>query len=194
MAVQQDATTPVPDQAKVEEFVGKAIGDFSGAMTTVLCALGDRLGLFKELAAGPANSDELARRAGIDPRYALEWLRAMAAAGYIAYDRDSAKYSLPPEHAPVLAEEGGPMFFGGTFAMLPGVMVVFDQLADRFRAGGGVRQDQYGDAWWDGMQRFTHAGARMAARDAGPEGQARGRREMRRRRVRCGTGLDQARS
>jgi SAM-dependent methyltransferase len=156
MAVQQDATTPVPDQAKVEEFVGKAIGDFSGAMTTVLCALGDRLGLFKELAAGPANSDELARRAGIDPRYALEWLRAMAAAGYIAYDRDSAKYSLPPEHAPVLAEEGGPMFFGGTFAMLPGVMVVFDQLADRFRAGGGVRQDQYGDAWWDGMQRFTN--------------------------------------
>jgi 2-polyprenyl-3-methyl-5-hydroxy-6-metoxy-1,4-benzoquinol methylase len=40
--------------------------------------------------------------------------------------------------------------------MLPGAMVVFDQLVDRFRNGGGVGQDQYTDAWWDGMQRFTN--------------------------------------
>jgi 2-polyprenyl-3-methyl-5-hydroxy-6-metoxy-1,4-benzoquinol methylase len=155
MTAQQDVNTPVVDEAKVEEFVGKAIGDFSGAMTTLLCAIGDRLDLFKKLAEGPATSEALAAGAGIDPRYALEWLRAMASAGYIAHDRESGQYSLPPEHVPVLAEEAGPMFMCGGFSMLPGAMGVFDQLVERFRAGGGVSQDQYGASWWEGMQRFS---------------------------------------
>ena len=48
------------DQAKVEAFVGKCLGDFSGTMSTLLAALGDRLGLFKDLAeGGPATSAEL---------------------------------------------------------------------------------------------------------------------------------------
>ena len=63
------------DQAKAEAFVGRVFGDTSAAMTTIMAAIGDRHGLFKELAAsGPATSAELAARAGIDERYAREWL------------------------------------------------------------------------------------------------------------------------
>src|SRR5262249_22933756 len=67
-----------------EAFAGRVFADTVGLMTTAMSSIGDRLGLFKELAArGPATSVELAERAGIDARYAREWLNAMASAGYL---------------------------------------------------------------------------------------------------------------
>ena len=70
---------PALDQAKMEAFVHKVFGDTSAALTTTLAALGDRLGLFKDLAAnGPATSVELATRTGMHERYAREWLGGMA--------------------------------------------------------------------------------------------------------------------
>ena len=66
---------PALDQTKMEAFVHKVLGDTSATMITILAVLGDRLGLFKDLAAhGPATSSELAIRTGINERYAREWL------------------------------------------------------------------------------------------------------------------------
>jgi hypothetical protein len=62
---------------------------------------------------GPATSAELAARAEVHERYAREWLGAMASAGYVEYDPASRRFTLPAEHTPVLAQEGGPYFFGG---------------------------------------------------------------------------------
>jgi len=63
------------DAARQEEFVGKVVGQISGTMTTLLGAVGDRLGLFKNLAAeGPATSAELASRTNLNERYLREWL------------------------------------------------------------------------------------------------------------------------
>src|SRR5919108_127355 len=154
MAVQESA--PQIDEAKVEAFMGKVIGDYSGAMMSMYCALGDRLGLFKSLAESPGTSKQLAERTGVNERYALEWLRGMSAAGYIEHDRSSDSYSLPPEHALALAQEGSPVFFGGGFQMLPAMGVVFDQVSERFREGGGVAQDDYPDYFWAGLERFTN--------------------------------------
>jgi SAM-dependent methyltransferase len=144
------------DQAKTEAFVGKVLSDTSATLTTILASIGDRLGLFKDLAAnGSATSDELARRTGINERYAREWLGGMAAAGYLVYDRTTGRFTLPPEHAPALAEEGGQFFFGGPYQMIPPLLGVFDQVAEAFRKGGGVAQSAYDTNWWDGMERFT---------------------------------------
>jgi SAM-dependent methyltransferase len=144
------------DEAKVEQFMEKVVGDYSATMATGLAALGDRLGLWKALdQGGPATGAELGQRAGVNERYALEWMRGMAAAGYLTHDRASGRFALPPEHAPVLAQEGGPMFFGGGQQMIPALFGVFDQLAERFRVGGGVAQDAYSDQFWEGMERFT---------------------------------------
>ena len=88
-------STPPPavDDAKLEAFMGKLMGDLGGMMATMMAAIGDRLGLFKDLALkGPATSRELAERTGIDGRYALEWLRAMASAGYLEYDPGSERF------------------------------------------------------------------------------------------------------
>ena len=145
------------DQAKMETFVGKVLGDTSAALTTTLAVIGDRLGLFKALAAhGPATSGELATRTHTHERYAREWLGGMATAGYLEYDSASHRFTLPPEHAPALAQEGGPVFFGGVYQMMTGMSGVLDQLTAAFRAGGGVPQSAYAADMWDGLERFTN--------------------------------------
>src|SRR5206468_7285430 len=98
------------DQAKTEAFLGKVLSDTSGLTTTIMASIGDRLGLFKQLAHGPATSAQLATRAAINERYAREWLGAMASAGYVEYDPASERFTLPAEHMPVLAQEHGPIF------------------------------------------------------------------------------------
>lgn len=148
-------TTADIDQAKRKAFVRRTLGDTSGTMATVLAVLGDRLGLFKDLAAsGPATSDQLASRTGIAKRYAREWLGGMAAAGYLEYEPATAVFTLPAEHIPVLAEEGGPYFLGGLYQMLPDWLAQLDGIASAFRDGGGVPQSAYGADTWNGMERF----------------------------------------
>jgi 2-polyprenyl-3-methyl-5-hydroxy-6-metoxy-1,4-benzoquinol methylase len=150
------AATQAIDEAAVEAFVGRALGDLGGAMTTLFCALGDRLGLLKALAAdGPLSSEDLAARLGLNERYVREWLRGMAAAGYVEFEPDSQRFSLPAEHAPVLAHETGPVFFGGVYQELVGSLAALARVADAFRAGGGTPQEAYPSDFWDGMERFT---------------------------------------
>jgi 2-polyprenyl-3-methyl-5-hydroxy-6-metoxy-1,4-benzoquinol methylase len=149
-------STETIDQERAEAFVGKAMGDLSATTTVVLCMLGDRLSLFKTLAEeGPATSDQLAQRAGIAERYAREWLAGLAAAGYLDYDPDTTAYTLPAEHTPVVAEEGGAVFFGGVYEIIDAAVAVLDQLAEAYRTGGGVPAEQYPRRLFHGIERFT---------------------------------------
>lgn len=144
------------DEQRAEAFVGKAMGDVSATVTVLLATIGDRLGLFTTLAEqGPATSEQFADRAGIAERYAREWLAAMAAAGYFDYDPETGTYTLPAEHQPVLADEGGPVFFGGNYQQLSGFVAVLDQIIEAFRTGGGVASDEYNEHFFVGFERFT---------------------------------------
>ena len=83
------------DQTISDRSARSASAPISGLNAT----LGDRLGLFKDLAAnGPATSGELAARTGIDKRYARAWLYALTSAGYLEYDPVNQSFTLPPEH------------------------------------------------------------------------------------------------
>ena len=150
MTVQQSI-----DQAKTEAFAGKVLTDVTSTVATVMASIGDRLGLFKNLASTPATSFELAKRAHIDEHYAREWLSEMASAGYLAYDPTSQRFTLPPEHVPVLAEEGGPFFLGGAHQMLMAEIGSFNQLIQAFRQGGGVPMEAYGPDLLEGQARFS---------------------------------------
>ena len=148
--------TTTIDEAKVEEFVGKMLTDMSGMTNSVLASIGDRLGLWKDLATnGPATSSELAVRTGINERYAREWLGGMASGGYLTFDPKTATFTLPAEHVPALADEGGALFFCGGLQMMFGTLGVYDQVVEKFRSGGGVHQREYPDDMWDGLERFT---------------------------------------
>ncbi len=146
-------TTPPLDEARLGAFMERALGDAAGFMATTLAALGDRLGLFEALDRhGPCTSAELAEHAGVDPRYALEWLRGMRACGYL--DAGGDRFALAPEHAQVLAVEGGPFFLGGAYEVTLGYLRPLDRLTEAFRSGGGVPQSAYPAETWEGMSRF----------------------------------------
>ena len=85
------------NESKMNSFLEKVFGDISGTYVSLMCCIGDRLDLFKKLeTSGPATSQELSRIAGINERYAKEWLSAMACAGYLEYNATSQLFRLPP--------------------------------------------------------------------------------------------------
>ena len=141
--------TSAINPARQEQFVQKVVEQISGTMTTLLAAVGDRLGLFKDLAEqGPATSVELASRTNLNERYLREWLGGMFAAGYLSYDDAQQRYALPAEHVPALATEPGPAFFGGVHQELIGAIQRYDQVTAAFRHGGGIRHaDLHPDVW-----------------------------------------------
>ena len=144
------------DENRAAEFTGRVLADSAAAATIVLAALGDRTGLFKDLAEhGPATSGELASRTGLSERYVREWLGGMFAAGYLSYDDAQQRYALPAEHVPTLATEPGPAFFGGVHQELIGAIQRYDQVAEAFRRGGGVRPADLHPDVWAGTSRFT---------------------------------------
>ncbi len=143
-------------QTRTEEFVRRALADAAAFTTVLMAGIGDKFGLFKGLSLhGPATSAALAKLTGIQERYAREWLGAMAAAGYLDYDPNTGKFSLPEAQVPVLAQEGGPMFFGALHGELLGIMPVVDRLLNAFSRGGGVPQEHYPLEVYDCMDRFT---------------------------------------
>ena len=115
-------STPAPqllDQAKLHDFVMKAIGEMGAAMNAALIIIGDKLGLYKAMAgAGAITSAELAAKTGTTERYVREWLAAQAAGGLVAYDAPSEKYTLPPEQAFALADETSPVFLPGAYYII----------------------------------------------------------------------------
>lgn len=148
-------STHTLDEAKLGAFMERALGDASGLMATVLAGLGDRLGLFRALVdSGPSSSEELAAAAEVDERYAREWARGMLAAGYLE-PADDGRFALSPEHAQVLAAEGGPAFLGGAYQLTFGYLHTLDRLTEAFRSGGGVPQSAYPVETWEGMRRFS---------------------------------------
>jgi 2-polyprenyl-3-methyl-5-hydroxy-6-metoxy-1,4-benzoquinol methylase len=146
---------PTIDEARVEEFVGKAVADVSGAMVTAFCALGDRLGLFKALAGQAATSEELAAATGLQERYVREWANGLVAAGYLTRDRSSGRYALPLEHIPVLADEGGLAFLGGLYQLVREMLGTLDLIERSFHDGGGISLADYRDEFWTGLERLT---------------------------------------
>ncbi len=97
---------PPSSQEAIAAFAGRVFMDWGGAHTVALAYIGDRLGVFRALAdAGPATSQDLADRTGLNERYLREWASALTAAEYIEYDPADQTFSFTPEKAPVLAEE-----------------------------------------------------------------------------------------
>ena len=84
--------------------------DMVGALELLTVYLGERLGLYRALAAeGPATSAELAARTGTAERYVREWLEHHAASGLLEVDDPAAgplarRYRLPAAYAAVLAD------------------------------------------------------------------------------------------
>jgi 2-polyprenyl-3-methyl-5-hydroxy-6-metoxy-1,4-benzoquinol methylase len=131
--------TAVIDQAKLESFVERALGDLSAGYGGVMVSLGMKLGLYKAMAnAGPVTAREVAARAGCTERYVREWLNAQVAGGYVGYHAISDTYELSPEQAMVLADEDSPVYLPHAWQVPASMWFDEDKTIEAFRTGKGV--------------------------------------------------------
>src|SRR5436190_21156845 len=106
--------------------------------------LGERLGLYRELAAGgPATSTELATRTGTAERYVREWLEQQAVAGLIDVEDASApaaerRYSMPPGHVEVLVDRDSLSFSAHKAIDIVRAGRRLPELVDAFRSGARI--------------------------------------------------------
>jgi len=128
------------DEAKLQSFIGKMLGDLGGAMSVPTVRLGLRLGLFDVLAQGACTAAELAARAGgLHARYVREWALAQAANGYVDYDPGTERFSLSPEQAMVFALPDSPVYLPGGFEIVAAMIEAEPRVEECFRRGTGVR-------------------------------------------------------
>src|ERR1700690_2834369 len=142
------------DEAKLHEFVGKMVGDMGGAMTAALMLIGDKLGLYNELAAGKQSSAELAQKTGTTERYVREWLAAQAAGGFVPYDAASGKKKLPPQQGLALADETSPVFLPGFFDIVAACVKDEAKITEAFKSGKGMGWHEHDHGLFAGTERF----------------------------------------
>lgn len=141
------------DPKKLRSFAKLVFGQLSGALVGAMIHLGDRLGLYKAMAgAGPLSAAELAAKTGLDERWLLEWLRGQGAAQVLTIHGED-RFELPPEGAPILAEENHPAFGMGFFQQLPAMMRIVGRLPESFRTGVGLPYDALGEEGAAGIER-----------------------------------------
>lgn len=152
-------STPQFNEAKLHEFMGKAVCDMGAAMHGVLILLGDRLGLYKAMAdSKPVTSAELASRTNTSERYVREWLNASAASGYVTYDAATKTYTLPPEQAMALAVENGPAFLPGAYEIVLSCFNDVGMIESAFKTGKGVGWHEHHHDLFRGVERFFRPG------------------------------------
>jgi SAM-dependent methyltransferase len=112
--------------------------------------LGLRLHLYEALRkGGPATMAELSARAGIDARYAREWLEQQAVAGLldvedVAADAETRRYRLPEAHAEVLLDADNPAHAGATAYWIGSLAEVLHRVPGIYRSGEGLPYPEYG--------------------------------------------------
>ena len=104
------------NEAKLNEFLGTMVTEMGAAANGALIILGDKLGLYKSLAAnGPMTSVQLSEKTATTERYVREWLSAQAASNYIEYDVESEKFFMTPEQTAVFGDAESPALMTGAF-------------------------------------------------------------------------------
>ena len=146
------------DETKLNEFIGKFVGDLGATIAAGGTVIGHKLGLYKALVGGPATAREVAARTGTNPRYIAEWLRGQAAGGYVEYDPASDSYSLTEEQAFVLTNPDGAVYAPGAFVLALGVLKANDRVAGNFRSGEGMGWHEHDEDVFVGCEQFFRPG------------------------------------
>jgi 2-polyprenyl-3-methyl-5-hydroxy-6-metoxy-1,4-benzoquinol methylase len=147
------------DGDKLMQFVFRAVDEVGATLNAALVVMGDKLGLYRALAGGHAmTSDELAGRTGTAERYVREWLNAQAAGGFVTYDPDSDRYTLPPEQAVALTDEDSPAYLPGIFQIALGSVIDSPTITEKVLSGEGFGWGEHVHDVHEGCERFFRPG------------------------------------
>jgi 2-polyprenyl-3-methyl-5-hydroxy-6-metoxy-1,4-benzoquinol methylase len=147
------------DPDKLMSFVFRAVDEVGATLNTALVVMGDKLGLYRALAgAGPLTPADLAARTDTTERYVREWLNAQAAGGFVEYDAESGRYTLPPEQAVALTDITSPAYLPGFFQIALGSVLDSPRITDAIRTGAGIGWHDHVQDVHDGCERFFRPG------------------------------------
>jgi 2-polyprenyl-3-methyl-5-hydroxy-6-metoxy-1,4-benzoquinol methylase len=144
-------TEPVAIEPRTADaLVGRLFEASLGMVDILSVYMGDRLGLYRALRDGGSSTPrDLANRAGIDPRYAREWLEQQAATGILDVANPGAapedrSFDLPDAYAAPLLDLDSPYSITPLARSVVACAKVMPELLQAFRTGGGVDWAAYG--------------------------------------------------
>lgn len=147
------------DESKLNELIGKVIGDVAGSMSLFLAYIGDQVGLFDALdGAGELTVEELAAKTGINRQYLHEWLGSVSAAGYVTINPANDSFSLTEEQALVFSREGQPACMQGFFQSVVSQFEAHESAVNTFRSGNGRPWSDQTQCCFCGVDRFFRPG------------------------------------
>ncbi|GAA2791980.1 class I SAM-dependent methyltransferase [Nonomuraea dietziae] len=145
------------DHEKVNEFLGRFVSDLAATDAAGSVVIGQRLGLYRALAEGPATPEQFAERTGCHLRYLTEWLRGQAAGGYVSYEPETGQFSLTEEQAFCLADPNGPNV-PTAFLISLGMLRAEPRITEAFRTGAGVGWHEHDEDVFVGCDAFYRPG------------------------------------
>ena len=146
------------DMDKLNAFVGQFVVDLGATVNSGMVVIGEKLGLYKALAAGPLTPAELAAKTKTDERYVREWLSTQAAGGYVSFDEKNNKFFLSEEQAFTLANEDSPAYLPGAFQLALGSLAAVPRITDSFRSGAGMGWHEHDEGVFHGCEKFFRPG------------------------------------
>jgi 2-polyprenyl-3-methyl-5-hydroxy-6-metoxy-1,4-benzoquinol methylase len=154
-------TTASSTDARRDELVERLFGSALGAMDLLCVYLGDRLGMYRALAeSGSSTSAELASKAGVNERYAREWLEQQALTGILeAVDPHASdaerRYAVPAGHDEVLLDRASLNHMAPMAQLVVACALPIHSVLEAFATGDGVPYADYGADLHEGQARFT---------------------------------------
>ncbi len=147
------------DESKLHDLVIKMVGDMGAAAIAPLVIVGDRLGLYKTLAAnGPLAPEALAEKTGTTERYVREWCAAQASSGYINYDAASQRFAMSPEQQAVFADPDSPVCLTGGYYAISSMFIDEPKVTQIFKSDKGLSWGDHHECLFCGTEKFFRPG------------------------------------
>ena len=151
--------TETIDESRLNDLIGKVIGDVAGALGVFMAYLGDQAGVFDALdGAGRLSVAELAAKTGLNEKYLREWLGSVCAAGYVNHHAEDETFSLDPEQALVFTREGQPACMQGFFQLIVSQFAGHEKAPESLRTGPGRPWGDHPACLFCGTDRFFRPG------------------------------------
>ncbi|HEY2938669.1 MAG TPA: methyltransferase domain-containing protein, partial [Gaiellaceae bacterium] len=141
-----------------DALVGRLFMSAVGAFDLFSVYVGDVLGLYQVLAEkGPLTSAELAEAAGLNERYAREWLEQQAATELLEAEGDGEerRFRLPEGHDEALLDASSLNYIAPMARAVLASIRPIDALLEAYRRGGGVPYADYGEDLHEAQAAFT---------------------------------------
>lgn len=148
------------NEEKLNETLGKFVGDLGATLSAGAIVIGESLGLYKAMgeADAPLTSEELARRTNTHERYIREWLNSQAASGYVTYDAETKRYFLTEEQKFLMTDEKGMAYLPGAFVLATAALRAVPKMIERFKSGEGLGWHEHDHNLFRGTELFFRPG------------------------------------